>query len=97
MDELKVVLHIKDGHALVGIQGTKTDPVLETVSVNSLEELLAAVPGMATRARERWASSPLNPNYQRPVEATPAPVPVSRRQPAARSAPAPVISKPALF
>lgn len=104
MDELKVVLHLKEGRALVGIQGrcpelaegTKTDPVLETVSANSLEELLAAVPAMVTRARERWASSPLNPNYQRPV--APAPPPVPGRQPAAsRGAPAPAVSRPALF
>ena len=74
---LKVVLHVEEGRALVGIQQKDTDPVLEWVQASTLEEVLAAVPGLVDRARERWAQSPHNPAYQRP----PAPPPAPRIQP----------------
>ena len=73
--ELKVVIYLKDGRALVGIQGQGTDPVLETLpDVSGLEAALAAVPGVVARARERWATSPRCPAYVGPpTEPTPAP------------------------
>ena len=70
--ELKVVIQMKGDRALVGVQGTNTDPVVETLPATSLNDVLAAVPGVLARARERWTTSPKNPAYQRPPEA-PAP------------------------
>ncbi len=66
--ELKVVIQMKGDRALVGVQGTNTDPVVETLPATSLNDVLAAVPGILERARERWAATPKNPAYQRPPE-----------------------------
>jgi len=70
--ELKIVITLKGNRALVGIQGSDTDPVLEPVEAPTLEDALAAVPGVVERARARWAATPKNPAYQRPPEPVPA-------------------------
>lgn len=64
--ELKVVIQMKGDRALVGVQGTNTDPVVETLPATSLNDVLAAVPEILARARERWATSPKNPAYVGP-------------------------------
>jgi len=69
--ELKVVIQMKGDRALVGVQGTNTDPVVEVLPATSLNDVLSAVPGILARARERWATSPKNPAYQRPPEPPP--------------------------
>src|SRR3989304_4749145 len=69
--ELKVVIQMKGDRALVGVQGTNTDPVVEALPATSLNDVLAAVPGILVRARERWTTSPKNPAYQRPPEPPP--------------------------
>ena len=82
--ELKIVLQMKGDRALVGVQGTGTDPVVETVE-GTLEAVLAQVPQVLERARARWATSPKNPAYQRPPEpprpATPAGAALTRSTP----------------
>ena len=78
MDEdLKVVVHLKGGHAYIGVQEEGADPVMERVEAGDLDEALGAVPVVLNRARARWAESRRNPAYQGPP---PAPQP---RQPAA--------------
>ena len=64
--ELKVVIQLKGDRALVGVQGTNTDPVVEVLAATSLNDVLSAVPGILDRARERWATSPKNPAYKGP-------------------------------
>ena len=64
--DLKVVIHLWGDRALVGIQQKDCDPVVEPVQGGTLDEVLAAVPGLVARARERWATSPRNPAYQGP-------------------------------
>lgn len=90
MENLKVVIQIKDDRALVGVQGGDTDPALEPVQ-GDLAAILAQVPALLERARARWASTPKNPAYQRPPEpprpATPAGV--GHLKPAAPARPAP--------
>jgi len=81
--ELKVVIQMKGDRALVGVQGTNTDPVVEALPATSLNDVLAAVPGILERARARWTTSPKNPAYQRPPE-PPAP---ARAAAAARTSP----------
>ncbi len=66
--ELKVVIQMKGDRALVGVQGTNTDPVVETLPATSLNDVLSAVPGIVARAREKWTATPKNPTYQRPPE-----------------------------
>ena len=74
--ELKIVVQMKGDRALVGVQGTNTDPVVETLAATSLNDVLAAIPGILARARERWATSPKNPDYVGPTPpAAPAPAP----------------------
>ncbi|KKN39331.1 hypothetical protein LCGC14_0744360 [marine sediment metagenome] len=90
--EMKVVIQMKGDRALVGVQGDGTDPVVETLEAASLEELLAAVPGVVARARERWATSPRNPKYvgpPPPPPATPTPGKPARRSPTTPAAPTP--------
>ncbi len=82
--ELKVVLQMWGTRALVGVQGDGTDPVVETLEVDSLKKLLAAVPGVVARARERWATSPRNPKYEGPP-----PPPAATASPPGRRSPAP--------
>ena len=79
---LKVVLHVEEGRALVGIQQKDTDPVLEWVQASTLEEALGAVLGLVARAREQGAQSPRNPAYQRPPP--PPAAPGTQPQPGAR-------------
>ncbi len=81
--ELKVVIQMKGDRALVGVQGTNTDPVVETLPATSLNDVLSAVPEILARAREKWAATPKNPDYQRPPE-PPAP---ARAAAATRSTP----------
>lgn len=81
--KLKVVVHLSGGQARVGVQEESTDPVLETLGAGTLEEALAAVPGVVTRARERWAQTPRNPKYEGPPLPPPQPA-VQRRQEPAR-------------
>ena len=82
--ELKVVVHLKDGRARVGVQEKGTDPVVESLEAGTLEELLDTVPAVLQRARERWAQSPQNPKYEGPPPPpppTPAPRPARQAQP----------------
>ena len=84
--ELKIVVQLKGTRALVGVQAPDTDLVVETIAqcTGTLEEILAYIPGILARARERWATNRKNPAYVGPPP-PPAPprqsVPVSSRQP----------------
>ena len=87
--DIKVVIHVKEGHALVGVQQSDTDPVVEPVRTSvsdlggdgALAEALRAVPGVLERARGQWAASPRHPAYQGP------PVPPPATPPGATPAP----------
>lgn len=86
MEEMKVVLHFRDGHAMVGVQQKDTDPMWELVPGQTLEEVLGAVPGVVGRARERWATTPRNPKYDGPPpppRPSPAPTPTRASGPQA--------------
>lgn len=78
---MKVVIQTMADRALVGVQDENTDPFLEPVQAATLEEVLAAVPGVVSRARERWATQPRGTAYQ-------APAPPPRQPVAASAAPA---------
>ncbi len=64
---MKVVIQIMAGRALVGVQDENTDPFVEPVQAAALEDVLAVVPGIVARARERWASQPRGSAYQAPA------------------------------
>ena len=64
---MKVVIQIMGDRALVGVQDDNTDPFLEPIQAAALEDVLAAVPGIVSRARERWAAQPKGATYQAPA------------------------------
>jgi len=96
--ELKVVIQMKGDRALVGVQGSDTDPVLELVHAGDLDSVLVQIPAVVARARARWTSTPKNPAYQRPEP--PVPVATARpalRAPAAKSTGGEAVHRPSLF
>ena len=64
-EELKMVLHVKDGRANAAVWCSGADPHLETFpETSNLEDLLPKLPGMIERANSRWAESPMRPSYK---------------------------------
>ena len=64
-EELKMVLHVKDGRANAAVWRSGADPHLETFpETSNLEDLLPKLPGMIERANSRWAESPMRPSYK---------------------------------
>ena len=81
-EELKVVLSIRGGRAVIGVQRPSADPHIETFDDADLFGLADQFPAVVARARARWEEEPMHPAYDRP-----APPPRqrnrNRRQPAA--------------
>ncbi len=74
---MKVVIQIMADRALVGVQDDNTDPFVEPIQAPALEDVLAAVPAVVARARERWATQPRGAAYQAPAPPPRAPAPAS--------------------
>ena len=74
---MKVVIQVLADRALVGVQDDNTDPFVEPVQAPALVDVLAAVPGIVSRAKELWTSRPKGPAYQAPAP-LPSPPTVSR-------------------
>ena len=66
-DELKVVVSIKGGRAVIGVQQPSSDPHIETFDDADLPALAQEVIGVTERARARWEESPKHPAYERPA------------------------------
>ena len=66
-EELKVVVSIKGGRAVIGVQRPSADPHIETFDDTALPGLAREVPAVAERARTRWEEAPKHPAYQRPA------------------------------
>ena len=66
-DELKVVVSIKGGRAVIGVQKPSSDPHIETFDDADLPTLAQEVIGVTERARARWEDSPKYPAYERPA------------------------------
>ncbi|KKN37268.1 hypothetical protein LCGC14_0765060 [marine sediment metagenome] len=82
-NELKVVIVMKDGRILMGVQSPDCDPVYKTMD-GSLATVLEKLPALVAEAKERWAANPRYPKADLPK---PAPSPTPARTPAASSAP----------
>ncbi|MDE3268514.1 MAG: hypothetical protein OYI31_08720 [Chloroflexota bacterium] len=76
-DELKVVVSIKGGRAVIGVQQPSSDPHIETFEDHDLPALAQEVVGVTERARARWEEAPKHPAYERPA---PPPKRRNRRQ-----------------
>ena len=60
-NELKVVIIIKDSRVMLGVQSPDCDPVYTTLE-GTLAAALKRVPKLVEEAKQKWSTSPLNPN-----------------------------------
>jgi hypothetical protein len=66
-DDLKVVLSINGGRAVIGVQKPSADPHIETFDDSDLPGLAQEVVAVTERARARWEETPRHPAYERPA------------------------------
>ena len=66
-EELKVVLSIRGGRAVIGVQRPSADPHIEVFDGLELPDLAQEIPGVVERARARWEESPQHPAYEKPA------------------------------
>ena len=76
-DELKVVLSIRGGRAVIGVQRPSADPHIESFDDTDLFGLADEFPAVVARAKARWEEEPRYPAYVKP---TPPPRQRNRRQ-----------------
>ena len=69
-DELKVVLTIRAGRAIIGVQRPSADPHIEAFDDVDLFGLADQFPAVVARARARWEEEPMHPAYDRPAPPT---------------------------
>ena len=82
-DDLKIVVSIKGGRAVIGVQKPSADPHIETFDDHDLTALAQEVPAVTERAKARWEETPKHPAYERPA---PPPKRRNRRQQGAAQA-----------
>ena len=82
-DELKVVLSIRGGRAIIGVQQPSADPHIEVFDDPDLFGLADEFPAVVARAKARWEEEPMHPAYVKPA---PPPRQRNRRQQAAAQA-----------
>ena len=66
-NELKVVLSIKGGRAVIGVQQPASDPHIEVFDDLDEPGLAQEVLAVTERARAKWEESPKHPAYARPA------------------------------
>ena len=66
-EDLKVVVSIKEGRAIIGVQRPSSDPHIESFDDRDLSALTQEVPAVIERARARWEDEPRYPAYERPA------------------------------
>ena len=66
-EELKVVLSIRGGRAIIGMQRPSADPHIESFDGLDLSGLAEELPAVAERAKSRWEEEPRHPAHQRPA------------------------------
>ena len=66
-EELKVVLSIRGGRAVIGVQRPSADPHIEAFDDADLFGLADQFPAVVARARARWEEEPMHPAYDRPA------------------------------
>ena len=69
-EELKIVVSIKGGRAVIGVRQTSSDPHIETFDDQDLPGLAQEIPVVVERARAGWEESPKHPAYARPTPPT---------------------------
>ncbi len=66
-EDLKVVVSIKGGRAIIGVQKTSADPYIEIFDDADLATLAQEIPAVTERARAMWEDAPKHPAYERPA------------------------------
>ncbi len=66
-EELKVVLSIKGGRAVIGVKQPSSDPHVESFDGHDLPALAQEVAAVTERAKANWEESPQHPAYERPA------------------------------
>jgi hypothetical protein len=86
-DELKVVLIIKEGNIMAGVQCPECDPIYQTFK-GTLDSALKKVPKLIEDAKKKWGTSPRYPEANLPKPPAPAaptrssrPAPEKKKQP----------------
>ena len=69
-EELKVVLSMKGGRAVIGVQQPSSDPHIESFDHHDLPALAQEVVPVTERAKAKWEETPKNPAYERPAPPT---------------------------
>ena len=107
--DIKIVLSIKSGQAMIAAQKPGTDPIIESFQVPEITLLAQEIPAFMERAISQWEESPQYPKHVKPraqprqtrrtpartqPPATPAPAPEAAPAPAPEAAPAPVPEAP---
>ena len=82
-EELKVVLSIRGGRAIIGVQQPSADPHIEVFDDPDLFGLADEFPAVVARAKARWEEEPMHPAYVKPA---PPPRQRNRRQQGAAQA-----------
>ena len=67
LEDLKVVVSIKDGRATIGVQRTSSDPHIESFDDRDLSGLTQEVSAVIERARAKWEDEPKYPAHERPA------------------------------
>ncbi len=65
-EDLKVVVSIKGGRAIIGVQQPSSDPHIESFDDPDLSGLTQEVPAVIERARAKWEDEPRHPAHARP-------------------------------
>ena len=65
-EELKVVLHVRNGRANAGVWRPGADAHLEVFLETGVDVLLSELPGLIERANARWEANPMRPQYNPP-------------------------------
>ena len=66
-EDLKVVVSIKGGRAIIGVQRPSADPHIETFDGHDLSGLAHEVLAVIERAKAGWEVEPKHPAYVRPA------------------------------
>ena len=66
-EELKVVLSIRGGRAVIGVQQPSADPHIESFDDTDLFGLADEFPAVVARAKARWEEEPRYPAYVKPA------------------------------
>ncbi len=66
-EDLKVVVSIKGGRAIIGVQRPSSDPHIESFDDADLSRLTQEVSAVIERARAKWEDEPKHPAHERPA------------------------------